>query len=690
MQCSDAGFYTLTSAASSSVFTSVLPDKQVEKLLNQNVPQPPSISENVQSSFKKADLQCDTLTSVKTDECTQHVSASNEAMVSLQNQIVETAVSGLHEVSLPPIMRSLANYEIKCPLSNVNIMSNMCDHNGGIITSGCGDLRITIPEGAIGVEDFVSICTSTSLYGPYNVPVHFQADMTTGKCSPYYWIRVSGSCNFYKPIQVEFQHYGACDLSHYQLLCCEDDDKSCTMQPVDYELSFTERGNISWCTFQTYHFCSYCLYHECKDHVGLNKIIALYLKPADLGQRDNFTAQIWFSFPISHCLRRNEELYTSKGMVLDDDCSCTFSTPSDKTCKNYFELSYHQCVGWCICYRRSTMIQTEKVNFSHYTNGDNLKANEEISQFPPRFILDVTKNCDCKNNLNMEIKVTLFKFGETESQESVFFKLFVPAAVSSFIKCFSTNTSGGKHSIPSHHCEAPELQDLMDYREKISVHWKAIAVKLGIEDKVNLIDMNNNYTENKCIAMFDTWLQKRVNACWCHFIEALYSVGLDRVTEEAKTHLRLPKTATVPSLNMDENFIPAVCLKSPKSENVAISAGLIVQAPKLQSQKPLSIGGGNLTIAHDTLNLCNLIRYLKDIPDNEFHYFIYCLLPNNSAVTVIKDIKLNCSSLSKKDAVKKVGEAFLTVKNPSWTEVHRALEDAECNDLARIIEATFL
>ena len=38
-------------------------------------------------------------------------------------------------------------------------------------------------------------------------------------------------------------------------------------------------------------------------------------------------------------------------------------------------------------------------------------------------------------------------------------------------------------------------------------------------------------------------------------------------------------------------------------------------------------------------------------------------------------------------------DAFLTVENPSWTEVCRALEDAEspeCNDLASIVEVTFL
>ena len=37
------------------------------------------------------------------------------------------------------------------------------------------------------------------------------------------------------------------DPSHYQLLCCKDDDKSYTMQPVDYSLRFKVQGDVSWC-----------------------------------------------------------------------------------------------------------------------------------------------------------------------------------------------------------------------------------------------------------------------------------------------------------------------------------------------------------------------------------------------------------------------------------------------------------
>ena len=587
------------------------------------------------------------------------------------------------------------------------------DHNGGIITSGHGDLRITIPENAIRIGDDVIICISTSLYGPYNLPVHSQTDLTTVRCSPYYWIGVSGSYRFSKPIQVEFEHFGACDPSHYQLLCCEDDDKSYTMKPVEYELSFTVRDDISWSTFQTYRCCSYCLFHKCKDHVGLHRIAALYLKPADLGQHDNFTVQIWFSFPIRHCLKRNKELYTKKGLILDDDCSCTFISPSDQSCKNYFELSYHQSViGWSIRNLRFTIIQTEQVNFyNYYTDVDTLIANENISQFPPRFILGVTKNSDCKDHLNSQIKVSLV-YDNVDKTKSVYFELFVPRRLPS-IKQYATNVSCGKYPIPSHRCEetAPKLSNLIRYSDRVLYYWEEIAILLGIEKKIAVINRNNQQGEKKCLAMFNHWLESTASPCWCHFIQALYDVGLNGVAEEAIADIFIsPATETVQPLeiNVQEELIPAEQLKPLENSKLLESKSVPPSDVKVETAQtyfegnksvltmtPPSISEGSSEIINDTLNLDELNRYLQHIPDNTstLDYFIFRLFLNkgtDSGVNVIKDIKCNSRSLSKEDKVKKVCEAYLTVKNPSWTEVHRALEDAKCNDLATFVKAIFL
>ena len=119
-----------------------------------------------------------------------------------------------------------ADLESKCPLSHA--ISNSCDHNGGVVTSEHGDLTLTIPKGAIKEGDVVTFSIASDLYRSFVLPSNHQVDLV----SPYYWIRVSGSYHFHKPVQVEFEHFAvvtACDPSHYQLLSCEDDDKSYIM-----------------------------------------------------------------------------------------------------------------------------------------------------------------------------------------------------------------------------------------------------------------------------------------------------------------------------------------------------------------------------------------------------------------------------------------------------------------------------
>ena len=130
-----------------------------------------------------------------------------------------------------------ANLLSKCPLSHA--ISGSCDHNGRVLTSKDGDLKLTIAEGDIKDNDLVTLSLASDLYGPFVLPSKYQADVV----SPYYWIGVTGSYHFQKPIQVEFQHFAgvtACDPLYYQLLCCEDDDDSYTMRPaVGCNLRFT-------------------------------------------------------------------------------------------------------------------------------------------------------------------------------------------------------------------------------------------------------------------------------------------------------------------------------------------------------------------------------------------------------------------------------------------------------------------
>ena len=58
----------------------------------------------------------------------------------------------------------IANLLSKCPLSHA--MSGSCDHNGGVLINEGGDLKLTIPQGAIKDEDEVIFCTASDLFGP--------------------------------------------------------------------------------------------------------------------------------------------------------------------------------------------------------------------------------------------------------------------------------------------------------------------------------------------------------------------------------------------------------------------------------------------------------------------------------------------------------------------------------------------
>ena len=521
-----------------------------------------------------------------------------------------------------------------------NFASGSCNHNGGVLTSEDGGLKLSIPKGAI--KGLVKFYIATSFYGPFVLPSRCDV------ISSYYWIGVSESYHFYKPVQVEFEHFAvvtACDPSHYQLLSCEDDDDSYTMQPVDYDLSFTQQGDVSLCTFQTQHFCSYCLSRGCK-HATIDRIGAFYLKPENFQYLEQFTVEIWFSFTISCCLKRNEELYTKRNMILDNDCSCSFDVSSDKCSTSYFALGYAKNVnGWSVNHLRFKEIPTKEVDFYNYfISVDDLTTNEEKSLFPPRFILNVAKKPECKTDLDINVLVTLYKKeGKRKSLISAPFKLCVSKSVT--MKDSNTTILKEKKSLSlvDHRCSEnePPLQDLIKYSTKISFYWEQMALQLGIpKHEVSTIDLNHNYIEKKCLSMFSTWLSKTAHPCWCHFVQALYAVGLCGVAEEAKVHLKRD-SISVPSIESSE-------------ENLKN----------------------------------NLVRYLRDVPDCNMNYFITRLLPKERAVNIIKDIRF--SDGSKEDKVKKMCKAFLNEKDPSWTKVHVALKQADCGDLADIVEACFL
>ena len=136
------------------------------------------------------------------------------------------------------------------------------------------------------------------------------------------------------------------------------------------------------------------------------------------------------------------------------------------------------------------------------------------------------------------------------------------------------------------------------------------------------------------------------------------------------------------------------CLVSTLQENVAVLQNSqaflkdIGQAEVPEKQFKVDKHLENKSVFTSVLspkpNSVKLIEYLKQVPDNDLNYFIACLLPNESAAEVVKDIRL--SSKSKADNIMKICESFLKEKDASWGKVYEALKDAECYDLADIVK----
>ena len=396
------------------------------------------------------------------------------------------------------IIQLAADLEATCPLAKDKVMLHTFDHNGGILICKDGDIKIIIPSGAIQKHDLVMFAIATSLYGPFELPLKCHA--ATDLISPYYWVRVTGSYRFLKPIQVEFEHFAAltatCDSSHYQLLTCKD-HVSHTMQPVDCDLTFKIRDdNISLCSFETNHFCSYCLKQSCK-HQVTNRIGAYYLIPHSF--KNIYTVEIWFPFAISNCSRRSRDIYEKKGMKLHpNDGSYIFEASCDSSSKSYFTLQYDDHIdGWSIDHSLSKKILAKKVNFyNDYERNDpnasdNLHASEEDLSFPPRFVVNVVRKTDCTTDLNTNLEIILYN-NESKSVESIHFKLYIPISAlpvqeSTSQPVAAKKESTNKASFPliQHDCQGnkPELKELIHYTDKISNYWKEIALYLEISSE---------------------------------------------------------------------------------------------------------------------------------------------------------------------------------------------------------------
>ena len=548
-----------------------------------------------------------------------------------------------------------ASLGIECPLSNENILSSVCDHNGGVITIKDG-LKISIPRGAISVGDIITFYVAVSLYSSFMLP------LAEHLASPYYWIGVTGSYNFQKPIEVEFEHYGACNPSHYRLLVCKDNDKTYTMQPaVNKVLEFTALGDRSLCRFQTYHLCSYCLCHTSEDDKCKNsstyRIAALYLKPHDESLSD-YKVQIWFTFNAAKCLNRAKELYEKEDM--ENTASQYVEACCDKNSTNVFILEYNRTVdGWDIDHIPHNILAKEVNFYNYYNNAERLRRCEEAKLFPPRFSLHIKNTESC--NTHLFTNVSIHSYNNEKDKE-----LLTGEPVKFIIRYSSSKPN---YDPPKHSCakNKPEFKQLLEHVEEFGSQWDFIAVFLGIPNvRIEIIQKNHtNDVERNCLDMLRFWLRNGICPCWCHFIDALYAAGLHNFAKQVDDYFR------------------QLCTNKDKAQySVKNDCKINIPAYKLKQLKRIPDMCDNDRI-HDRL----FKRVFKLTSEHSWGDIIIHLFEDGGA-DVLEDISHISDSREKRN---KICEAFLKESNPSRSKVCRAVKEADLDsEEAEMVEMLIL
>ena len=79
----------------------------------------------------------------------------------------------------------------------------------------------------------------------------------------------------------------------------------------------------------------------------------------------------------------------------------------------------------------------------------------------------------------------------------------------------------------------PRLKELCRYSEDISKCWTDLALELDLPSKtIDTLDIDYTRTKDKCRHMFDTWLERSPDACWCDIVEALKIIKVSHLATD--------------------------------------------------------------------------------------------------------------------------------------------------------------
>jgi len=309
--------------------------------------------------------------------------------------------------------------EIMCPLIDGKVVAAIFDSDGGILSSKYGDVKIVVPKGAIHSGDLVKLYVATNLFS-YDQFIFPEMYDNTELVSSFCWI--GGSYPFMKPISVEIEHFAVIDdPNQYCLFSCED-NTDLKMQPVDHDYSFELRDSKSVCTFETIHFCSYCLAYridnkqEAKD---MRKIGAYAFQSVIENSLGEIKYKICLCIPLAPCASRIKKLHKRKHMTFLG--SKVFNVSFKKIRKYSFKLSHEDEVsGWHLTSNKSEKIHATDVDFFNgkYGTAETLKEAEKDGLFPPSFVIYIDPSGRTNDKLKANIVVTSFKHKKQKQNQT--------------------------------------------------------------------------------------------------------------------------------------------------------------------------------------------------------------------------------------------------------------------------------
>jgi len=385
-----------------------------------------NISLQSQENYSLAE-QC---TEAETDMFNDYSTTESGASVAQVSQSEDNAYNVLYNragksqqfvQSISTVPNKTFKCAMECPLRDVDkICSAKFDHNGGELENEYGEIKLVLPRGAIRKGDLVDIQVATSLFSDDQFTFQSSHDISE-LTSPICWI--GASYLFLKAVHVEIEHVA--DISNpenYSLLTCGD-NTDLVMRPVSHSYRFEIlESHKSLCTFETDHFCSYCVKYKHKENKAkkeakIMRKIALYAFQSEVNSGE-IMIKVYFLIPLSRCIKRLKQV--QKNLKRKQVFCGMFYKVSYKDNRYYFTMSHDSYIqGWQIKSSKFDKIEVTAVDFFKKKHGSakSLKQAEDDELYPPSLRMSIDPSKRDTDELNFDVYIELHKNNSIKQSE---------------------------------------------------------------------------------------------------------------------------------------------------------------------------------------------------------------------------------------------------------------------------------